>query len=157
MAKQSRNLSENINSQNQRSAGKIKLNARELWSLIWPIPLGALGILMMMGSIWEMTHHSGHTSKSQIAKIQIAEFEQVLEMYAKDNGSYPTDEQGLEELLSDNGNGPYLKKKIIPVDPWGHPYHYYNPGVRNPGSYDIWSNGPDGVEWTEDDTYKSPK
>ena len=150
MAEQSHSFSENVNNQNKRSAGKIKLSARELWTLIWPIPLGALGILMMMGSIWEMTSHSGHRSKSQIAKIQIAEFEQVLEAYKYDNGSYPTNEQGLQELLTDNGKGPYLKK-ALPFDPWGHPYHYCNPGTHNPDSYDLWSNGPDGTTGTEDD------
>jgi general secretion pathway protein G len=150
MAEQSKTFSGNIKGQNQNAAGKIKLSARELWSLIWPIPLGALGILMMIGSIGEMTYHSGHTSKSQIAKLQIAEFEQALEIYAKDNGSYPTNERGLEELLSNEGKGPYLKK-ALPFDRWGRPYHYCNPGVRNAGSYDLWSNGPDGIEGTEDD------
>jgi general secretion pathway protein G len=157
MAKQSRNYLGNIKSQNNHAAGKNKFTARELWSLIWPIPLGGLGILLMMGSIGEMmTSHHGNSSNSRIAKIQIAEFEQALEAYSDDNGSYPTNEQGLKELSSYKGNGPYLKK-VLPFDPWGRSYHYCIPGVRNPSSYDIWSNGPDGIEGTKDDIYNLPE
>jgi general secretion pathway protein G len=154
MAEPSRSFSGNTKGQNKNAAGKIKLSAGELWSLIWPIPLGALGILIMIGSLRETSHP--RYSNSRIAKIQIAEFEQALEAYNRDNGSYPTNEQGLKELLHDTGNGLYLKK-ALPFDPWGQSYHYCSPGVRNPGAYDLWSNGPDGIEGTEDDIYKSPE
>jgi hypothetical protein len=51
MAEQDSNYSADLNCQNKGSAGKIKLSARELWNLIWPISLGALGILMIISSI----------------------------------------------------------------------------------------------------------
>jgi general secretion pathway protein G len=89
-------------------------------------------------------------AKKQNAKIQIAEFERALQSYAKDNGSLPTNEQGLEELANDNGKGQYLRKHL-PNDPWGRPYHYRNPGIRFPSSYDLWSDGTDGIEGTADD------
>jgi general secretion pathway protein G len=37
------------------------------------------------------------------------------------------------------------------VDPWGRKLAYRNPGKHNPGGYDVFSLGPDGVENTEDD------
>ena len=38
----------------------------------------------------------------------------------------------------------YLKS--IPVDPWGTPYQYLNPGVHSAdGSYDLYSLGADGL------------
>lgn len=44
--------------------------------------------------------------------------------------------------------GPYLKQTSI--DPWGNPYRYLYPGVRNNETYDVWSLGPDG-EPSDDD------
>ncbi|MNO76288.1 Type II secretion system protein G precursor [compost metagenome] len=38
----------------------------------------------------------------------------------------------------------YLKS--LPVDPWGTPYQYLNPGVKSAdGGYDLYSLGSDGV------------
>ncbi len=48
-----------------------------------------------------------------------------------------------------NWHGPYLKQ--FPTDPWGHPYHYVYPGVKNPQDYDLFSFGTDGIEGTSDD------
>jgi general secretion pathway protein G len=130
-----------------KSAGRLKGSGFAICGLvlsaIWSIGLLAAIILPMYAE------RLG-PSKSIIAKIQIEEFEQVLEAYAHYNGSFPTNEQGLEALLSNKGKGPYLRKRL-PIDPWGRPYRYRNPGVRNPGSYDIWSNGKDGIEETADD------
>jgi general secretion pathway protein G len=92
-------------------------------------------------------------SKSQIARIQIAEFEQTLEAFMFDMGRYPSTSEGLNALIanptgSDSWAGPYLKK-ALPNDPWGHQYLYRCPGQN--GDCDIISLGPDGSEGTEDD------
>ena len=78
-------------------------------------------------------------SKAQIARLQIAEFEGALQMFA---------------LVSNPGNldpwkGPYLKK-TLPMDPWGKPYLYRFPGTHN-NEFDLFSYGPDGVEGGEGD------
>ena len=44
----------------------------------------------------------------------------------------------------DNWNGPYLKKKDIPTDPWGNAYHYRFPGEN--GDYDLYSLGADNAD-----------
>jgi general secretion pathway protein G len=93
-------------------------------------------------------------SKSQIARLQIAEFEGALQMFAFDVGRYPTNAEGLEALVSNPGNldawkGPYLKK-TLPMDPWGKPYLYRFPGTHN-NEFDLFSYGPDGVEGGEGD------
>lgn len=85
-------------------------------------------------------------SEVTVAKSQIVGFEKALDTYRLDMGRYPSIEEGLAALLtrpSDNAskwNGPYLKK--IPLDPWGHPYQYRNPGSQ--GGIDIISYGKDG-------------
>ena len=41
----------------------------------------------------------------------------------------------------DRWQGPYLKQKGVPADPWGHPYRYRIPGEH--GEYDLYSLGAD--------------
>ena len=43
------------------------------------------------------------------------------------------------------------------LDPWGNPYQYRYPGIRNKDGYDIWSKGPDGKDGTADDIGNWPK
>jgi general secretion pathway protein G len=82
----------------------------------------------------------------------------ALDLYEFDNGRYPATEQGLQALLVAptsspaplGWNGPYLKKRKIPKDPWGKEYVYVCPGIKNTDSYDLSSHGADGIE-SEDD------
>jgi general secretion pathway protein G len=88
----------------------------------------------------------GQQAKETAAKTQISAFEQALDSYEIDTGSYPAGGNGLNALVDppanvQNWRGPYLKN--IPEDPWGQPYIYSFPGKNNPGSYDLVSGGPD--------------
>ncbi|MBF0479713.1 MAG: type II secretion system major pseudopilin GspG [Candidatus Omnitrophica bacterium] len=82
----------------------------------------------------------------------------ALDLYEIDNGKYPTTGQGLPALSmkpsdgSDKWRGPYLKKKSLPLDPWGKAYVYVCPGVHNLENYDLSSLGPDGIESADDVT-----
>lgn len=82
------------------------------------------------------------------AKQDIRTLQSTLEMYRLDNYVYPTTEQGLQALVQKPGNpeAPHWKQYLdrLPVDPWGHPYQYLNPGTHG-GAVDIWTNGADGV------------
>ena len=81
----------------------------------------------------------------------------ALDLYKMDVGQYPTTEQGLGSLITQptvspvpaQWNGPYLKKKRIPKDPWGHDYRYVSPGVHNTESYDLSSLGASGTEGSD--------
>lgn len=78
----------------------------------------------------------------------------ALDLYRMDTGQYPTTEQGLSALITQptaspvpaQWNGPYLKKKKVPKDPWGRDYVYVSPGTHNPESYDLSSLGQSGAE-----------
>ena len=88
-------------------------------------------------------------SKEQIARIQVSELEGSLHMFAFDVGRYPTNAEGLEALVSNPGNleswkGPYINK-ALPMDPWGKPYVYRNPGTHGT-EFDLLSLGSAGVE-----------
>lgn len=78
----------------------------------------------------------------------------ALDLFEFDVGRYPTTQEGLEGLIrsvgDSNWDGPYLKKKELPEDPWGRPYVYVSPGTVNTDSYDLSSLGPDGTESGDD-------
>ena len=103
----------------------------------------------------------GEQARKSAARADIeANISAALDLYELDNGRYPSTEQGLFALLQEpttpptpkSWNGPYLKKKKMPLDPWGRDYVYVNPGVHNKDSYDLASLGPDGVESQDDVT-----
>jgi general secretion pathway protein G len=88
-------------------------------------------------------------AKSDTARLQIEEFGGGLDLFHLEIGRYPTTDEGLGALSQpppgvDNWNGPYLKKKTIPSDPWGNPYHYRSPGEN--GDYDLYSLGRDNTD-----------
>ena len=81
------------------------------------------------------------------AKSDVSNLFQALKLYKLDNQRYPTSEQGLPALVSKPTSGPvpqnwrpYLDK--LPTDPWGNPYIYMNPGLKN--EVDVLSYGADG-------------
>ena len=83
--------------------------------------------------------------KQSAAKAQIALLEQGLDQFRLDTGKYPTTQEGLNVLVTNQNiekwDGPYLKK-ALPNDPWGKPYNYQCPGTH--GEYDLFSYGRDG-------------
>ncbi len=89
-----------------------------------------------------------HIGKSEVtlAKAQITAFEKAIDAYRIDVGHFPSDEDGLNGLMTNLRNeikwsGPYLTKDI-PNDPWGRPYQYR---LNLKGKdYEIVSYGKDG-------------
>lgn len=86
-------------------------------------------------------------SEITVAKAQIEAFGKALDTYRIDMGRYPVSEQGLEALVRQPDNnskwrGPYLKSDI-PLDPWGNPYRYQQPGLGGL-EYQVLSFGKDG-------------
>lgn len=80
----------------------------------------------------------------------------AIDTFRLDVGEYPVRLDDLVERPSSSQralrwNGPYFKEKADLLDPWGHMIQYRCPGVVNPGGFDLFSLGPDGVEGTGDD------
>lgn len=99
----------------------------------------------------QVMKHLGE-SKTKTARVQVEELAATLDMYRLDVGRYPSAEEGLAALVekpSSAGlwNGPYLRKKKVPLDPWGNPYHYKSPGSH--GKFDLYSLGADNAEGGE--------
>lgn len=92
------------------------------------------------------------SSKSQAAELQIQEFATALDMFRLEVGRYPTTDEGLQALVrhppgADNWSGPYLRKREVPNDPWGRPYHYRAPGEY--GAFDLFTLGADNASGGE--------
>ncbi|MCH9670909.1 MAG: type II secretion system major pseudopilin GspG [Gammaproteobacteria bacterium] len=88
-------------------------------------------------------------AKSEAAGVQIESLGTGIDLYKLEVGQYPPT---LEALVSkpagvDRWNGPYMKKSVIPKDPWGNEYVYTVPGDHGP--YDLVSLGGDNAEGGE--------
>ncbi|WP_020208128.1 type II secretion system major pseudopilin GspG [Gilvimarinus chinensis] len=92
-------------------------------------------------------------AKTDTAGVQIRDFEQALEIYMLDTGKFPSTEQGLEALVRDPGvagwDGPYLRRNVLPQDPWNNDYQYKFPGENT--EFDVLSYGADGRPGGEGD------
>ena len=114
------------------------------------VVLVILGLLAAVAGPQVMKHVGG--AKSSTAKLQIEEFGAALDMFKLEVGRYPNTQEGLQALSeapsgATNWNGPYLKKKTVPKDPWGNDYHFESPGQH--GAFDIFSYGADNREGGE--------
>src|SRR5947209_3854046 len=83
-------------------------------------------------------------ARAAAAKHDVAAIMQTLKLYRLDNGRYPTNEQGLQALVTKPQAGPapanwrqYRDK--LPRDPWGNTYQYRKHGVN--GEIDVFAMG----------------
>ncbi|RTZ72752.1 MAG: type II secretion system protein GspG [Gammaproteobacteria bacterium] len=112
--------------------------------------LVVLAILAMLaGLVGPKVMDALGSSKSKAAKVQIEDLSAALDMYRLDLGNYPKELSALVESSGSNWNGPYLKKRKLPKDPWGNDYVYRFPGEH--GDFDIVSYGADGQPGGEGD------
>jgi general secretion pathway protein G len=88
-------------------------------------------------------------ARSDSARIQIEALGGSIDLYRLEVGSYPPTLEALVEKPQGvaRWNGPYLKKHVLPKDPWGNNYIYRSPGKN--GGYDLLSLGSDNSEGGE--------
>ena len=109
--------------------------------------LVVLGIIALLATVAgpQVLRYLGK-ARTDTAKAQISAISTALELYALDNGSFPSQEAGLSALVQPPPNdatwhGPYLKRAEGLIDPWGQPYHYKFPGRQGPP--DVFTLGRD--------------
>jgi len=94
----------------------------------------------------------GRPDEARVIKAQqdVRALSAALDLYRLDNFVYPSTDQGLEALVEKPADLPpgarwkqdgYVDR--LPVDPWGAPYQYLQPGQHGP--YDLYSLGADGA------------
>lgn len=96
-------------------------------------------------------------AKVSAAKTQMKNLETALDEFRRDNGFYPSTDQGLSSLVKKPSvgripksypRGGYLKGTNIPKDPWGCEFGYNAGSGEQP--YEILSLGADCEEGGED-------
>ena len=106
--------------------------------------LAGSAIFMLVGNL-DVARVTRAEADIKAISLQLQTFE--MNHYRK-----PTTDQGLQALVtrpSGNLNNPgrwVQLMKEVPLDPWGNPYVYRNPGKNNPQGFDLFSLGPSGVE-----------
>lgn len=88
-------------------------------------------------------------AKSDSARIQIENLSAGIDLYRLEVGRLPPDLTALVQAPTgvDKWNGPYLKKRVVPKDPWDNEFVYRVPGEN--GDYDLLSLGADNQEGGE--------
>ena len=131
---------------NRRFRGQDGFTLIEIMVVILIIGLLALMVVPRLRGVADR-------AKRTKAQADIQELKQALDRYYLDNGSYPTTDQGLQDLVnpptagrvpSNYEQGGYIEK--LPSDPWGNQYFYQSDG----SSYALKSFGPDGVQSADD-------
>lgn len=114
------------------------------------VVLVILGLLAGLVGPQVIKYLGGANTKA--AKLQIEDFSTALDAFRLDMGRYPSTNEGLQALVvqpagASRWNGPYLRKNLIPKDPWGNDYQYRAPGQHS--AFDLYSLGADNAEGGE--------
>lgn len=105
-------------------------------------------------------------AKIGLAKTDLNTLRMGLKGFSVKYDRFPTDEEGLEVLwskdkLDSEADQTKWAKELespMPNDQWGKPWGYRQKSEHGEeDSFDLWSNGPDGEEGTEDDITSWPK
>ncbi|NUU03256.1 type II secretion system major pseudopilin GspG [Herbaspirillum robiniae] len=132
---------------------------RGLARLRWIIVLTVLAVAAAIGvpRVAERIAHD-HGPQAQAVDADLRAIAAGLEQYRKDNGRYPSTQQGLLALVIRPTRAPlapawqvggYVER--LPRDPWGNPYQY---GADDDGgSFQLFSFGQAGPDGGEDDPH----
>jgi len=115
-----------------------------------------LGIIaVLVGSAIYLLAGNLDVAKEQRVDADIQAIKTQLRVSEMQNFSMPTTSQGLEALVNKPSTEPMPRRwrqlmESVPLDPWGNPYQYENPGRKNQGKFDLYSLGPDGKAGEDD-------
>lgn len=105
-----------------------------------------LMLLAILASIMVPIYLNRQASPSILEERRnITTIENAMKFYKLDNGFYPTNKQGISALQVKPSSEPIPKHwtqylTIVPMDKWGNPYHYANPGRH--GEIEVYSVSP---------------
>jgi general secretion pathway protein G len=97
---------------------------------------------------------------ADLAKIDLNTIKGGLKKFRFKHGRYPTDDEGIKVLWSkaemqdeeEAKNWEAVLESPMPTDRWGQPWGYRQASEHgDEKTFDLWSNGPDKQEGTEDD------
>ncbi len=104
-------------------------------------------------------------AKVNLVRTDLNTIKQAMKLFRLDFDRWPSESEGLGVLWDKTKLDPdadqakwksYLEEPM-PNDKWDQPWGYRAESETDPTQYDIWSNGPDKQEGTEDDILGRPK
>jgi len=117
-------------------------------------------VVVLLGIVAVNILGAKERAEPDVAKIQMSKIESALEQFYLVFDRFPTEEEGLEALWSDQtldvddealaDRWYSFLKDPAPEDVWGNEWGYRAESEHGE-QYDLWSNGPDGEEGTDDD------
>jgi general secretion pathway protein G len=140
----------------------MKRNARKGFTLI-EVLVVVMIIAMLAAFGLPRIMQAGDKAKVDIARSDVGPSGRLatsLNMFKLYVGRYPTTEEGLAALVDKpstlegaeaDGWQKLLDNAAALKDPWSQGYGYRYPGEVNADGYDLWSNGPDRQNGTQDD------
>ena len=113
-------------------------------------------IAVIMGASIGMIGGLRGNAEDNATRMKINGMRSLLESYRSAAGSYPTETQGLQALVTKPTTSPVPRRwrqqmSSVPVDPWNQEYIYRYPGSKDRTSYEIISKGSDQELDTDDD------
>jgi general secretion pathway protein G len=131
--------------------------ARSAGFTLMEMMLVLLIIALIIGGVAVLAPNFTGSATRTTTQTKLRTLEAGLMAYRTDNAFYPTQQQGLEALVTQPTSEPrprFWKQLVKPdgiLDGWGRKIVYRNPGKHNTSGYDLVSFGDDGVEGTNDD------
>ena len=89
-------------------------------------------------------------ARKTAAKSDINTITTAIKMFELETGRFPSEDEWIEELTTKTDEHKRHMDKL-PKDPWGNEYNYREESENGNDFPDIWSNGKDGEEGTDDD------
>jgi general secretion pathway protein G len=159
-------LNQTANRTANRSEGKLPdkgLAKVGLVLLILTILAFVSGTVLSAGVVIVALFPQQKGARIDTTNLKLKSIETAIEAYNVNVGHYPNEQEGGLEALRTKPffasnvvqywSGPYLKEE--PLDSWGNKFNYQ---LSQPGTpeadltpFKLWSNGPDGLDGTEDD------
>jgi len=99
---------------------------------------------LLAGAVTLATRSYLIAGKQAVAKLEISKICQAIDTYYAAYDRYPSNDEGLEVLARPSEKFDEALLSKMPVDPWGNPYEYIQPGQGVP--YEVISYGADGRE-----------
>jgi len=136
----------------QNPKSKIESGGFTLLEIV--IVLGIIAVIL--GGSIAMLGKLGDGAKVQRVQGDFNNIESAVRSYSMLAGNPPSTSQGLKALFVKPSSPPVPKRwasagKDVPLDPWGVPYQYRNPGKKDASTFEIYTAGPDKQDGTDDD------
>ncbi len=138
-------------SRSNRKSSAARRTAFTLVEMIVVATIIALLAAMIVPRLWSRLE----VAKKRVAKAEVKQIENAVNMYLADTGESltPNFDLGVLAMRPEDGGspeGPYFQKQEELLDPWNNPYVIRVPGDVN-YDFDVVSWGPDLQEGTDDD------